>query len=120
MPTRRTLGRDSFIRRRAQLVKNPRDNTYYRDWENAEDTLIEGCMIQPFRLAEKLNYEINTEREFSRTGIRIFAPAGTSIEANDRIIYLGVEYSVFGHLGVWTNFRGEVDHVAFLARIREG
>jgi len=114
------LGNDSFIRKRAPLVQNPRDNTWYRDWDNATELLITNCMVQPFRLSEKLNFEITVEREFSRTVMRFFCPADTDIESTDRIIYLGKEYTVFGHLGQWFNFRGELNHVAFLARRREG
>lgn len=118
-PTRK-LGSDSFIRRRADLVWNDDAKAYFRDWDNAVDTVIEDCSIQAFRLAEKLNYEINKEREFSRTGLRIFAPAGTDIDANDRIVFDGREYAVFGHSSDWKDFLGKVNHVAFLARRREG
>lgn len=116
----RRLGKDSFIIRRADLVTNPRDNTEYRDWNNATETLIENAQVQPFLLSEKLNFEITKEREFARQGQRFFAPAGTDIRHTDRIIYRGDEYEVFGELAVWTNFKGQDDHVAFIARIREG
>lgn len=116
----RSLGKDEFIIRRAPLVVNPRDNTEYRDWDNATDTLVVNAQVQPFLLSEKLNYEITKEREFARQGQRFFAPAGTDVEYTDRIIYREEEYEVFGVNAVWTNFRGQVDHVAFIARIREG
>ncbi len=119
VPTR-PLGNDEFTRIRAPLVWSDTAKAYYRDWDNATETTISGCSVQPFRLAEKLNFEINKEREFSRTGLRFFAPAGTDIDADDRIIYRGREYAVFGHHGDWTDFDGTVNHVAFLARRREG
>lgn len=116
----RFLGKDTFVVRRAPLVTNPRDNTQYRDWDNATDTLVTNAQVQPFLLSEKLNFEITKEREFARTGIRFFAPADTDVQHTDRIIYRGEQYDVLGHDGDWTNFRGKVDHVAFIARRREG
>jgi hypothetical protein len=116
----RRLGQDEFIIRRAPLVTNPRDNTEYRDWDNATDTLVIYAQVQPFLLSEKLNFEITKEREFVRAGMRFFAPVGTDIRHTDRVIYLDDEYEVFGLDAPWTNFRGRLDHVAFIARRREG
>lgn len=117
---RKPLGNDTFVRVRAPLVQNDRDGTYYRDWDNAEELTVNFAMVQPFRLAEKLNFEINKEREFARTGMRFFAPPETEVLSTDRIIYRGEEYEVFGHEGVWTDFTGREDHIAFLGRRREG
>lgn len=116
----RPLGNDSFVRRRAPLVKNPRDNTYYRDWSQATEVTITDCSIQPYRMSEKLNFEITEEREFSRTVLRFFCPPGTDVESTDVIIYRGREYTVFGHAGEWFDLHGNFHHVAFIARHREG
>jgi hypothetical protein len=116
----RPLGQQSFIRRRAPLVTNPRDNTAYRDWDNAVDTVITNCSIQPYRLSEKLNFEITVEREFSRTSMRFFCPPETDIESTDRILYDGHEYDVLGHEGAWFDLHGNRHHVAFIGRRREG
>lgn len=120
MAGRLRLGNDSFTIIRAQLVENPRDGSLNRDWDNAEEIVIEGAQVQPFRLAEKLNFEIQKEREFARTAIRFFAPPGTVVLSTDRIRYRGEIYEVFGHDGNWTDFRGREDHVAFIARRQEG
>lgn len=117
---RKPLGRDTFIIRRAELVWSESAAAFYRDWDNSVDIVVEDAQVQPFRLAEKLNFEITKEREFSRTAMRFFAPADIDVDPNDKIIYRDQEYEVFGHLGVWTGFRGTADHVAFLARRREG
>jgi hypothetical protein len=116
----RKLGSSTFTIVSAPLVLNPLDNTSYRDWQNATQVVVKNASVQPFRMAEKLNLEINKEREFSRTGLRFFAPPGIRVDANDRIVYDNEEYSVFGHLGIWKDRRGREHHVEFLARRREG
>lgn len=120
MLKRRALGRDEFTILRAQLVQDDRDGSFYRDWDNATSVHVTGAMVQPFRLAEKLNFEIHKEREYARTAMRFFAPPDTDIQSTDRVIYREESYEVFGHLGVWTDFTGRIDHVAFIGRRREG
>ena|SRR5688572_12361482 len=114
------LGRDSFTVVRAPLVTDVRDNTQYRDWDNATSTVVTKAKVNPFELAEKLNFEINSEREYSRTGLKFYAPAGTSVEYTDRIEYQGRTYAVFGEPQVWTDFEGVQHHVEFVAQLRRG
>lgn len=116
----RPLGSQSFTRVRAALVPSGRDGTLQRDWANATETTVTKCSIQPFRLAEKLNFEDNREREFARSALRVFAPAGTDVEPTDRVIYNGDTYDVFGFNGEWSGFDGLAHHVAFVIRRREG
>lgn len=105
---------------RAPLIINSRDNTPWRDWDNASQTTVEGCMVEPFPLAEKLNFEENRDREFARTALRIWVPSGTDITYTDRVLYNSRLYDVFGDPGFWKNFDGEVHHIAFIARYRAG
>lgn len=116
----RPLGNQSFVLVRAALVASGRDGTLQRDWANATETTVTKCNIQPFRLAEKLNFEDNRDREFARSALRVFAPAGTDIEPTDRVIYRGNTYDVFGFMGEWADFDGNQHHIAFVIRLREG
>ncbi len=120
MARRLRLGSDTFTIIRAELVENPEDGTFWRDWDNATEIVVKDAQVQPFRLAEKLNFEISREREFARTAIRFFAPPGTVVHSTDRIRYRGEIYEVFGHDGNWIDFRGREDHVAFIGRRQEG
>jgi hypothetical protein len=77
-------------------------------------------MVEPFPLAEKLNHEENRDREFSRTAFRVYMPADTDVLRTDRLVIDGLECDVFGHPGPWFDFKGIKNHVAVIARIREG
>ena len=114
------LGKDSFTILRAPLETSSRDGTKYRDWDNATETLVSNAKVNPFQLAEKLNFEINAEREYARTGLKFFAPSGVSVLATDRVEYRGDIYTVFGHPQVWTDFEGVDDHVEFVCQLKEG
>lgn len=113
------LGNDTFVIVRAQLVSDPIDGTQYRDWANATRISVEGSKVNPFKLAEKLNFEMNAEREYARTGLKFFCPP-VQVEPTDRIEYKGDTYSVFGHPQTWTDFEGNDDHTEFVAQLKEG
>lgn len=116
----RPLGSDTFTVLTAPLVVDPRDGSEYRDWDNATSVVVTNAMVQPYPMAEKLNFEENREREFSRSAKRFFAPAGTRVESTDRIIFDGDEYDVFGADGPWRGFNGTERYVQFIGRLREG
>lgn len=120
MPPTRPLGNQSIVRRRAPLTANSRDGSLERDWANAVETTITQCNVQPFKLAEKLNFEDNREREFTRSALRVYAPAGTDVDPDDIIVYRGKQYDVFGFSGEWFDFDAVAHHVAFIIRLREG
>lgn len=77
-------------------------------------------MVEPFPLAEKLNFEDNRDREYSRTARRFYMPATTSLEYTDQLIFDGKTYDIFGHPGDWFDFSGDKNHIAVIGRIREG
>ncbi len=115
------LGNDEYVVVRAELVEDSRDGTLYRDWANATRTTVTAAKVNPFQLAEKLNFEINAEREYTRTGLKFFAPPGSLMpEATDRIEYRDKTYSVFGHPMMWTDFEGNDHHIEFVAQLKEG
>lgn len=114
-------GRQTITILRADLIVDPVDQSEYRDWPNATEIEIEGCSVQPFPMAEKLNFEENRDREYSQTAVRVYAPAGTRVEPTDRALYLGEEYQVFGHEGQWYQLTsGAEHHVQFILRKMEG
>lgn len=114
------LGSDTFTILRAPLLTDPRDGSQYRDWDNPLEINVYEANVQPFPIAEKLNFEFNLDREFARTAVRIYAPPGTRVEPTDKILYNGVTYEVFGHNGVWHRFSGLEHHVQIIARVKEG
>lgn len=116
----RPLGSDTFTIVRAPLLTDPIDDSEYRDWNNATRTVVNDASVQPFPMAEKLNFEDNRDREFSRTAVRFFAPPGTRVESTDRIEFDGDTYDVFGQGGPWRRFGGQERYVQFIGRMREG
>lgn len=113
------LGDDTFTVVRAQLIEDPRSGAKYRDWANASRIVVPNAKVNPFQLAEKLNYEINAEREYARTGMKFFYPP-MEIYHTDRIEYDGDTYTVFGHPMVWKDFEGQPDHGELVAQLKEG
>ncbi len=116
----RDLGNQTITIVRAPLTVDPRDGSSYRNWPAATNITVAKCMVQPFPMAEKLNFEFNLDREFSRTAIRIFAPAGTRFESTDRVVVDNTTYEIFGHDGPWRRFSGEERYVQVIARVLEG
>lgn len=114
------LGKNTVTRIRAPLATDPRDNSLYRDWDNAEELEISRCMVEPFPLSEKLNFEDEVSREFSQSAVRVYAPPTTDLVYTDRLRFDGNEYNILGHPGRWYDFSGKLDHVAAIAQIREG
>lgn len=116
------LGNDTYTILRAPLVVDARDNTSYRDWDNAVEIVVTGAKVNPFQLAEKLNFEINSEREYARTGMKFFGPPNEDElpESTDRILFRDQEWSVFGVPLMWTDFEGELDHIEFVAQLKVG
>ena len=77
-------------------------------------------MVEPFPIAEKLNFEDNRDREYARSAVRIYAPPDTDVVYTDRIEWNGYEWQVLGHPGLWVDMRNRQDHVALIAQIRRG
>lgn len=113
------LGDDTFTIVRAPLVESSRDGSKYRDWANAIRIDVVDSKVNPFQLAEKLNFEVNADREFARTGLKFFYPP-TVILHTDRIEYKGETYTVFGHPQIWTDFEGVEDHGEMVVQLKEG
>lgn len=116
------LGNDTITILNAPLVFDPRDNTSYRDWDNPVATVVTKVMVEPFPMAEKLNFEDNRDREFIRTAFRFYCPPSTEgvVLPTSRVVWGPYELDVFGEPGPWRRFSGQTHHVAFIARERDG
>jgi|SRR6476646_176423 len=114
------LGKNMVVIKRAPLVRDPRDNSLYRDWSRATLTEVTECMIEPFPMAEKLNIEDNRDREYSKSAERVYMPAGTDVVYTDHLIFQGKEWSVLGYPGVWYDLQGNMRYVSVIAVIRQG
>lgn len=114
------LGQNTVTVVSAPLVSDPRDNSVYRDWANATETVVEGCMVQPFLTASRMSAEDNIEREFSKMQRRMWLPAGTEVYYFDRIVFAGDTYDVWGQPNHWYDFEGNESHVELLVVLREG
>lgn len=114
------LGSETVTIIRAPLVTDSRDNSVTRDWAHATSTDVTGCMVQPFRMSNKLVTEDMIEREFARQFFRIWAPAGTDVLYTDRVSWRGQDMEVWAQKGTWVDFEGNEDHVQFLGILREG
>lgn len=107
-------GRRTIIIVRAELIDDGGGSV--RDWENATETEVKFCNIQPFIMSEKLQVEDNRDREFSRTGFRIWAPVNTDVLHTDRIKFDDHVHESLGQAGVWTTLTGKYHHVDILCR----
>lgn len=116
----RHLGEETIVVLDAPVVNDPRGNINRNDWDNPTETTVYRCSIQPFPMAEKIAYEKNYERDFSRTAFRVWAPPGTVVTAKSRIRWKGKVYEIFGGSGQWINFDGTEHHVQFVIRLKEG
>lgn len=115
------LGSDTITILSAPMIQDTRTGAYIRDWDNPTSTPVIDVMVEPFPMAEKLNFEDSVNsREFVRTAYRFYCPPGTDIDPEDRILWGGLELSVFGYPGPWKRFSGALHHVVFIGRVEKG
>lgn len=92
---------------------DPRNNKI-ADWDDLESsTTVDRCSVQPGPTEENLD---------RRDGVLIqwtaYLPAGTDVEATDRVRYQGVPYSIDGEPARWVT--GFLDHVRVSLKRFEG
>ena len=114
------LGSDKIVVIDAPLATDPRDNTRYRDWDNATRTVVENCNIQATKLSDKLRYEDDDEREYHMTYFRGYAPPGAPIKYTSRIEFNGDVYDVQSKPTEWRQFDGTPHHITFMMKLQEG
>jgi len=114
------LGSEIITVVRAPIIVNTRDNSESQDWTTATRIDVEGCMVQPFLMSNKLVIEDNNERMFAQSFYRVWMPSGTDVLYTDRLEWREVHMDVFGQKGEWFDFEGISDHIQLLGKRREG
>lgn len=114
------LGSEVITIKRAPELTDPRDGSLYRDWPTASSTVVEGCMVQPFLMSNKLVVEDNLQRQFASQYFRVWMPAGTDLEYTDRLEFRGNSYDVYGEAGPWYDFEAVESHVQCVVLLRKG
>lgn len=119
----RPLGNDTITLLQPELDTDSVDGGTVFDWDNATETEIDGCSVQPFLPADKLQFEITSDRDYARATWVVFAPSNSTtrgIRPHDRILFLEREYEVFGEIGAWRRLDGSTHHVQIILQTREG
>jgi head-tail adaptor len=110
-------GADVITRIRAPLTTTgSRYGKETRDWANAARVDIAGASVQPYGTAA----EMTVDREYTSTHLRLFAPAGTDLDAADRIEWRGTSYEIDGEPMAWYDDAGVPDHVEAAIKKTEG
>lgn len=94
----------------APLVKRLRDNSYYRDWDNAVEVVHANCMLEPFQLSSRLQIQDNNDREFASAYVRLWMPPEAVMEPNQRVRIHGAEFDVHGQPILWRDFEDVPSH----------
>jgi head-tail adaptor len=107
------LGAEQVTVLRAALVADRYGQQ--RDWPNATSFAVRGVNIQASLLPPFGSVEEDEDREYTASHLRLFAPPGTDIAADDRVIWRGQTFDVDGDPVPWYD-QGRLDHIA--ARIK--
>lgn len=108
MRPRRRLGVDTITVLHAPLADDGHNNML-PDWAHATSTIVRNCSADP---GASLEYLLN--RDTSLIAWTVFAPAGTAVEATDRVKFNGVTYEVWGEPLRWNSASGHLDHVVIM------
>lgn len=66
---------------------------------------VTGCSMQPAQGQEKLGMQ-----DVVVNGYLLYAPAGTTFAATDRVVFAGQTFEVNGSPNEWTDFMGRPSH----------
>jgi hypothetical protein len=105
------LGSQQITRLRADTVPDGRHGGFYRDWDNAAATTIGGVSVQPYATAES-----TLEAAYVADRLHVYAPAGTDLQATDRVIYDGTTFEVDGDAQIWHGLAGPAHHVELVIK----
>lgn len=100
------LGNTTITIRNAPLVADPRTGNLRRSWDQATETTLAGCWVQPIG-----GEEMTQDREHSRTNLRLFAPFSDDLQTTSRVEVDTVTYEVNGEPQRWPGPGGGWHHV---------
>jgi hypothetical protein len=100
------LGYDTVQVLDAPLAAGDRHGARKRDWTRAVTTTVPRCSVQPYAATET-----TTDREFTSTHVRLFAPPGAPMKATGRVVHNGITYDVDGEPATWRDLDGRPSHV---------
>lgn len=89
---------ETVTRLRAPLVED-RYGSEVRDWDNATESAVTGCIVAPRHEGE----DHEDGRQGVIVGFTVYAPAGADILATDRLTIRGDDHEVDGEPGAWVN-----------------
>lgn len=119
--TLRRMGGETITIRRAALVEERYSQR--RDWSTPVEYTVPGVSMQAGAdPALKSQFTEDTlGREYTSVTYHGFQPPGTEpVRAEDRILWRGVEYEVFGDPNDWYNPRGHLEYRDFMMIRRHG
>ena len=105
---------DSVMVLRAPLVDSR--GTKVRDWSQAASHVIGGCSFQPAGTSTDFT-DVRQAVTFDAT---LYAPPGSDIEQDDRIVFEGVTYAMDGAPSPWKSPTGRVSHVQARLKVWSG
>jgi hypothetical protein len=115
------LGADTAVILRAPLDDDPPDRygSHSRDWPSAAPVTVTGVSVQPISAAAG-SVESTVDREWASTHLVMYAPAGTDVQATDRVVWRGETFEVDGPPKVWIDDVGVTDHVEVSLKMMTG
>lgn len=112
-----SFAHQSIIRVRAALLPRDARGNQVRDWANAPEFPIEGCVVFPGATAE-----LTAGRDSALIQFTVIAPAGADVLPTDRIKLPGSDrtYDIDGEPGRWPSPTGGVSSTVLLLKKWEG
>ena len=102
----------------APLVVATRDNSKFRDWDNAVSVTYQGNMLEPFQLSSRLQIQNDLDREFSSSYGRLWMVPEADMQPNQRVVIHGVTYEVNGRPIPWYDLEDVRSHWTVLLLTR--
>lgn len=103
----RPIGRKTVTVLTAQKSLDPYSQELVDDWTlPPAEVVVGGCEVEPGTTQE---YLLNRDQVL--VAWTVFAPAGTVINAYNRVRFNGNDYNVYGHPAEWDSPSGRLNYV---------
>lgn len=103
----RPIGRKTITVLTAQTSPDPYSQEQVADWSlPPAEVEVKGCEVEPGTTQE---YLLNRDQVL--VAWTVFAPAGTQVNAYNRVRYNGTDYTVYGHPAEWDSPSGRLNYV---------